>query len=211
MFISFEGCEGSGKSTQVKMLEQAIAAEFNQVVTTREPGGTQLAEHLRQVLLAKHEITDPLTEYLIFAAARRDHVENFIKPNLDKKFVVICDRFFDSSLAYQGYAKGLDFEKMMLINQLTLDGFKPDITILLDINPEISLQRVHNRAINRGDNNHYDTKELEFHNKIRHGFLEIANMDKNRFFVINAAENAKEIHKKIYSVISTRLKNLHLL
>lgn len=193
-FISFEGCEGSGKSTQAKLLAEHLEKLGYKVVLTREPGGTELAEQIRKVILSGNKIEDTLTEFLLISAARRDHVENKIKPALADGSFVICDRFFDSSLAYQGYARGLDLELMKSIKTLSIDGFEPDLTFLIDIEPVVALERIQKFRI---DNNHYDAMGIKFHNKVRNGFLEIAEQNPNRFLIIDGNKPQEEVFEMI--------------
>lgn len=202
LFITFEGCEGSGKSTQAKLAYNALLKKGKKVVLTREPGGTALAEKIRRTLLAGGGIVDPLTEFLLISAARRDHVENLIKPMLNQGNIVICDRFFDSSFAYQGYAKGLDLKLIKQVIELSIGKFKPDITFIMDINPQTAMARIDN---NKRIDNHYDNMNLEFHNAIRNAFLILAKKDKNRITVIDSSREIKSIHDKIMNEISNKI------
>jgi len=200
-FITFEGCEGSGKSTQAKLLESYFSKHNIFSLLTREPGGTALAEKLRSVLLSGDKITDPLTEFLILSAARRDHVENKIKPALKNNINVICDRFIDSSLAYQGYGKGLSLKKMEDIFDITIDDFTPDITFLIDIDPARALERIFKNRAN--EQNHYDKMDLAFHSKIRYGFLELANRNQSRIHVLDGSKEPEIIHEEILRILSS--------
>ena len=194
-FITFEGGEGSGKSTQVKMLAEYFKNQGREVVVTREPGGTVGAEKIREILLSHKYL--PIEEVLLNFAARIDHVENLIKPALERGAVVLCDRFFDSTYVYQGYAKGLDLKFIDKIRELTLGDFAPDVTFLLDIDPVEGLKR----AKSRGGNNHYDEMELEFHQKIRTGFLEVAKNNPARVVVVDAKRDEKQVHTSIQVAI----------
>ncbi len=196
IFISFEGCEGSGKSTQSKLLASYLEKLGKSTVLTREPGGTDLAEEIRKVLLGGKKIEDTLTEFVLISAARRDHVEHKIKPELGNGQFVVCDRFFDSSLAYQGYARGLDLKIMHEIKNLTIGEFAPDKTFLIDIDPEVAIERIKSA---RMGNNHYDAMGIEFHKKVRNGFLEIAKQNPNRIVVINGNRSQKEVFEEIKS------------
>jgi dTMP kinase len=202
MFITFEGCEGSGKSTQIRLLEAYLKNSGRETITTREPGGTELAEKLRRILLEGEGVQDPLTEFLIITSARRDHIKNFIEKHLDDNFTVICDRFFDSSLAIQGFAKGLDIEKMKLINDSALGSFKPDLTFLIDVDPSIAIERIKNH---RADVNHYDLNNQEFHKKVRNGFLKLATDDMDgRFHVIDGNKDIQGIHRSVIKILDLR-------
>jgi dTMP kinase len=196
-FITFEGMEGSGKSTQVNLLKEYLVSQRMEVIVTREPGGTVLAEQIRQILLSGSGIADVITEFLLISAARRDHVENLIKPALAKGKWVICDRFYDSSLVYQGIVKNLDQKIIEKIIKLTLDEFKPDITFLLDIEPQTALARLKNRGVS----NHYDAKGIEFHTAIRQGFLSLAGREPQRIKVVNSENSSFDISKEIISYL----------
>jgi dTMP kinase len=196
-FITFEGGEGSGKSTQVKLLAEHFRALGKEVIVTREPGGTVGAEKIREILLShKYSATE---EVLLNFAARLDHVENLIKPALARGAVVICDRFFDSTYVYQGYAKGLEIGFIDKIRELTLGSFSPDITLVLDIDPVEGLAR----AKSRGNSNHYDEMELGFHQQIRNGFLKIAESNPARCKVVDAGQDADNVAKAINSIIGS--------
>lgn len=132
-FITFEGCDFCGKSTQVVLLKEFFQSEQRKVLTTREPGGSDFAEEIRGLLLSKHGVTDPLVEYLLLAAARKDHVDSVIKKRLDEGYYVISDRFYDSSLCYQGYYKNLDLKILEYIKSISIDKFEPDLTFVIDI------------------------------------------------------------------------------
>lgn len=197
-FITFEGGEGCGKSTQAKKLYKHLLKKGEKAILTREPGGTDFAEKLRsEILLSGDGISDPLTEFLIISAARKDHVDNLIKPKLKDGYTVICDRFFDSSLAYQSYFKGLSAELMHKIHDLTLSGFQPDLTIFLDIDLETAKSRVSSR----GKMNHYDSKGDDFSQIISEAFRDIASKNPERFTKIDASESIDEIFAKILKTV----------
>lgn len=200
MFITFEGGEGSGKSTQAKLLYQHLLAQGLKVSLTREPGGTELAEKLRALLLTTPGVADPLTEMLMISAARRDHVEQFIKPKLQAGEIVISDRFFDSSCVYQGYVKNLDIQTISTINQLAIGGFQPHHTFLMDIEPQQALQRIKKDG---REANYYDQQSLAFHRKIRDGFLQLAHQNKSRIHVIKAEGNIEEIAAKVVAIFNS--------
>lgn len=201
-FITFEGCEFCGKSTQVKLLEEFFKSSQRNVFTTREPGGTSFAEKIRTLLLSSEEVTDSLVEYLLFAAARKDHVDTVIKPKLQQGFHVISDRFYDSSLCYQGYYKKLSFDTLEEIRRMTIGDFKPDITFLIDI----SIDQIERRsAIKRAENNIYDKKGTKFHQTIRDGYLEIAKNNPQRIIVINGNKEVHEVHSEIIQIIQERI------
>lgn len=198
MFVSFEGGEGSGKSTQAKLLAEFLKAQGKEIVLTREPGGTELAEEIRALLLLKKQINDPLTELLLLSAARRDHVENLIKPALAEGKVVITDRFFDSSMVYQSYVKGLDPEILNKLIQISIGQFAPDVTFLIDIDVEVGLSRIANtRAL---EMNHYDNQALEFHQKVRQGFLDLAHKNPERIIIIDGSMDIEEVRKSVSKI-----------
>ncbi len=195
LFITFEGGDGSGKSTQVDILYNYFINLGIDVVKTREPGGTASAEILRD-LLTKGDIKKwtPMSEALLMWASRFEHLTNFIRPALNSKKVVICDRFYDSTYAYQGVAHGLGLSNMIELKKLIIGGIEPTITFILDIDPEIGLKR----TSNRGDKeNRFENYDLDFHNKIRQAFLKIADSEKERCIIINAELSEKEISKII--------------
>jgi dTMP kinase len=198
MFITFEGGEGSGKSTQVKLLAAYFKKKGREVVVTREPGGTKTAEKIREMLLTDASLT-PEAQCILNFAARVDHVEKLIKPALKRGAVVISDRFFDSTYAYQGYAQGMKISEIKKIHKAAIGDFKPDVTFILDIDPLMGKKR----AASRGAMNHYDKEKLNFHKKIRAAFLDIAAKNKKRCKVISSTkgkdEVAAEIIKKLKS------------
>ena len=195
LFITFEGGDGSGKSTQVDILYNYFINLGIDVVKTREPGGTPSAEILRD-LLTKGDIKKwtPMSEALLMWASRFEHLTNFIRPALNSKKVVICDRFYDSTYAYQGVAHGLGLSNMIELKKLIIGDIEPTITFILDIDPEIGLKR----TSNRGDKeNRFENYDLDFHNKIRQAFLKIADSEKERCIIINAELPEKEISEII--------------
>ncbi len=201
VFITFEGGEGSGKTTQARLLVERLEASGIEAVFTREPGGTELAEEIRNLLLTKHGIDDPLTEFIMLTAARHDHVARFIKPKLKSGITVVCDRFFDSSIAYQGYTKGLDLELMRKLHTTVFGDFKPNLTFLIDIDPEVALARIKAGR----ETNHYDAKDLSFHLKIRQALLECAHLEPARFEVIDGNQSMNAILGQLEQLASSLL------
>ena len=192
-FITFEGGEGSGKSTQAKMLHQAfITAKINSLLT-REPGGTDSAEVIRNLLIHSETKFHPMSELLLHNVSRFEHAKDVIMPALKNNQTVICDLFVDSTMAYQGYGQKLGRKMPALIHNLLMEGLVPDITFILDISPTEGLHRAN---MNNQDNN-YEKRGLEFHTRVRDGFLEIANIAKNRCVVINADDSINNIHEII--------------
>ncbi|MCH3909626.1 MAG: dTMP kinase [Bacilli bacterium] len=204
MFITFEGGEGSGKSTVIKHIVSELEKEGYQVVLTREPGGTPISEEIRNIILdKKNTMMDPKTEALLYAASRRQHIVEKILPALKEGKVVLCDRFLDSSLAYQGGARGLGIKEVYEMNQFATDGLLPDLTILFDIAPEEGLKRI---AANAGrEVNRLDVEQLSFHKKVREAFHELAKEFPERYVVIDASKSVPEVSEEAYSAIKERM------
>jgi len=198
MFITFEGMEACGKSTQVKLLSATLESLGIEVVVTREPGGTPFAEALRAILLEGDGVQDPLTEFLLFNAARRDHVTNIIQKALSQNKIVISDRFLDSSLVYQGYVKGLSLDLIKEITKLSIGSCEPDLTILLDIEPELAISRLSNSKRCR---NHYDDAGAELFVKIRYGFLELAKSSSGRIVTFSADTDKISLSEQIANTV----------
>ncbi len=197
-FITFEGGEGAGKSTQVARLAETLRSRGRQVVTTREPGGTEAAEAIRELVVTGDKGRWlPLSEILLFAAARYEHVERVIRPALSEGKWVLCDRFFDSTLAYQGYGLEHDRQAIGQIRSLTLGRFTPDVTFLLDLDPAAGLARA-------GKLQRYEAMGLEFHRKLRAGFIEIAALEPERCIVIDASQPLESVQSQIADEIRKR-------
>ncbi len=204
MFITLEGPEGSGKTTAVEAAVKALEAKGYQIVRTREPGGTPIAEQIRNVILDKANTNmDPRTEALLYAASRRQHLVEKVWPALKEGKIVICDRYLDSSLAYQGGARGLGVDNILNVNLFATENTFPDLTLLFDITPEEGLKRISanaNREVNR-----LDLEKLEFHHKVRDTFLELAKRYPERFVIIDASKNREEVAKATLDAIMSRL------
>lgn len=197
-FITFEGVEGCGKSTQVKLLHDFLQGKKEKVVLTREPGGTVAAEEIRNVLVnGKVDKLDGISETLLNFAARRNHVENLIKPALKEDKRVICDRFFDSTLAYQGYGYRIEMDIIVDIKKISISDFKPDITFLIDVDTEVAMKRIKGRD----GNNRYENMDEKFHKKVRKGFLEIAKENPKRIKIIDGTKTIEEIHQEIIGIL----------
>ncbi len=195
MFITFEGGEGSGKTTQIAMLAEYLERQGRAVVVTREPGGTPAAEAIREFLMdAKQSGISPLTETLMFLAARSEHVEKLIKPSLAEGKWVLCDRFADSTFVYQGIARGLGVGFLKALQRHVIGEFAPRLTFLLDIHPAEGLKRAADR---RGQQTRFDTLGLDFHTQVRDGFLQLAKAEPERFRVIDASETPDVVHNAI--------------
>lgn len=203
MFITFEGIEGSGKTTHVDLLSDYLREKGHQVVKTREPGGTPVGEALRSVLLKKDLHVLPFTELLVFLASRAQHVEEVIRPALDEGSIVLCDRFIDASFAYQGYGRGIDLGIIETLNRLVTKGVRPNLTILLDCAVDIGLAR----KSADGNLDRFEKEEFSFHNKIRHAYLELAEDDPKRYVVLSAkndlAATQAVIREKVEKLLRT--------
>jgi dTMP kinase len=193
LFITFEGGEGSGKSTQSRMLHQYLLDHDINAIWTREIGGTDEAEKIRGLIMSE-DLLDMSTLMLIMAA-RFEHINKVIKPALAAGLWVICDRFIDSSLCYQGDAIGID--KIVKLHSVIFDNFMPDLTFFIDIEPEVGLKR----AIARGDSNKFEEKALEFHNKVRTNFKHLATLSPERILTIDGTQEIEDIHGDIVGVI----------
>ncbi len=192
LFVTFEGVEGAGKTTQIVLLREALEREGKTVCVTREPGGDALAEAVRKLVL--HEEMTARAELLLFLASRAQNVEKVIRPHLAAGAVVICDRFTDSSLAYQGYGRGLGRDAVHLLNNFATGGLFPDLTFLLDLEPEVGLGR-------QSDRNRMERETLEFHRRVREGFRCEAANDTPRFCVLDAALPVEVLHREILNRI----------
>ncbi|MBI1281449.1 MAG: dTMP kinase [Anaerolineaceae bacterium] len=207
MFITFEGPDGGGKTTQVAMTVETLKARGHNVLLTREPGGTDIGNQIRHVLHdMKNQAMHPRTELLMYSASRAQIVEEVIKPQLAKGGLVICDRFFDSTYAYQGYGHGLDLTQLKQITEFATGGLKPDLTILLDIAPEDSLQRRLSSLDKGGEWNRLDAMALDFHKRVRDGYHALVADEPNRWVVINAAQSVEKVQADILAVLEKRLK-----
>ena len=207
-FISLEGGEGAGKSTQAKLIADALEKSGVEAVMTREPGGTFGAEAIRDLVISgAHERWSGMTELLLLYAARLDHVDKLIKPALKRGAWVICDRFADSSMAYQGYARGLGPDRVKALHEAVLGDFKPDLTLLFDIDPVLALRRVETRG---EELNRFDTENLEFHKKLRQGFLTIAEQEPERFYILDAASSRAAQHTQIKRILMNSIPGLVL-
>ncbi|WP_456396911.1 dTMP kinase [Desulfurobacterium sp.] len=203
MFITFEGIEGSGKTTQARLLHEWLIDNGYEVILTREPGGTPAAEELRKFILSEREEKFPeIAELMLYMAARSFHVQNLIKPVLGSGAIVISDRFSDATLAYQGYGRGLSLKEIKYLNNLATEGVKPDITYLIDVPVEIGMSRIKGRYHDR-----IEKETLIFHEKVRKGYLKIASENPERIIVIDGTKETEEIFEEIKKTIERRLKN----
>lgn len=204
MFISFEGGEGSGKTTCIKKVVETLEKEGRNVVLTREPGGTPISEEIRNIILDKKNTDmDPRTEALLYAASRRQHIVQKILPALKEGKIVITDRFLDSSLAYQGGARGLGVDTIYNVNQYATEGLEPDVTFFFDIEPEEGLRRI---AANAGrEVNRLDVEKLSFHHAVRQEFLALEKRFPKRYVVIDASKDKEHVYMDVINEIHKRL------
>lgn len=204
MFVTIEGPEGSGKSTATETVINKLRELGYDVLKTREPGGTPIAEQIRNVILDKdNKAMDGRAEALLYAAARRQHLVEKVWPAVKEGKIVICDRYIDSSLAYQGGARGLGIDNIVDINMFATENTWPDLTLLFDISPEIGLERISqnkNREVNR-----LDLETLEFHKKVRQTFLNLAEKYADRFVIIDASKGRDEVAQDALNAILSRL------
>lgn len=202
-FITFEGGEGSGKTTIIKMLMEKLNEKGINAVVSREPGGSQISEQIRNVILnIENKNMDYMTEALLYAASRCQHLKEIVWPNIEKGNLVVCDRYLDSSLVYQGCARGLGIEKVYDINMNATNGFLPDLTIYLDVTPEVGLMRIQS---NNRDVNRLDLEKMTFHEEVRKGYLKIADMFPERIVKIDATRSVEEVYRDVEEAVFSRL------
>lgn len=204
LFITFEGGEGSGKSSVMRLVAERLEKEGHALITSREPGGTPIAEEIRNVILdKKNTAMDPRTEALLYAASRRQHLVEKVWPALKEGKLVLCDRYLDSSLAYQGGARHLGIDQVLGINMFATEGSFPDLTLLFDIEPEAGLERI---AANKGrEVNRLDLEKMAFHHDVRAGFHELAKRYPERYVIIDASKPLEEVAEAAYQAIKNRL------
>ena len=203
LFITFEGPEGSGKTTMIQMIAEALK-DTHEIVLTREPGGIPISEKIRDILLANDTEMDARTEALLFAAARRQHLVEKVVPALEEGKVVLCDRFVDSSLAYQGYARGLGVEDIMQINRFAIENWMPDLTIYLQLPPETGLKRIQD---NNRTSNRLDAEKLAFHKDVVSGYNELSENYPERIKVVDADREIEDVFKDTYNIIGKYLNH----
>lgn len=205
-FITFEGGEGTGKSTQAARLAAAVSATGREVVLTREPGGTAFAENVRRLVLDAALPRSVLAEALLFAAARADHVDRLIRPALERDAVVISDRFADSTRAYQGAAAGFDPATLRDLERIATGGLMPHLTVILDLPADIGLARARRRSAGGGPGDDiFETRDMTFHERLRQGFLAIATAEPGRCAVIDAGGTADEVAERVRAAVTGRL------
>lgn len=208
MFLTFEGIEGCGKSTQIRLLSEALTTAGHQVVLTREPGGCPIADQVRAVLLdAANQAMVPMTELLLYGAARAQHLSEVVYPALSQGRVVLCDRFSDATRAYQAFGRGLDRQLIEQVNQLACQGLTPDMTLLLDCPVEVGLTRARQRidAADGPREERFELETLAFHQRVRDGYLTLAAEEPHRFVLVDAGKRPEQVADQITTAVLSRL------
>jgi dTMP kinase len=201
VFITFEGIDGSGKSTQLRMLASALRLRGLEVVTTREPGGTPFGKRLRTALLDNQIEVDPLAELLLFASDRAQHVRSLVRPALESDHIVLSDRYADATIAYQGAGRGFSPELIREVVELATGGLKPDLTLFFDLSVAAGVARAHRRAGNGHQADRLDSEDMEFHTRVRNAYLEIAAAEPERVRTIDASGSTDETQGRVMEVV----------
>jgi len=202
MFITFEGIEGSGKSTQLRR----VAERIPDAVVTKEPGGTPLADRIRAVLLDSSSQMDPVAEVLLFAASRRENTLKVIRPALDRGGIVLCDRFTDATLAYQGFGRLLNLDQLRALNAWATNSLVPDLTLLFDLPEQTGLTRARSRNADASqDEGRFEAEDLRFHQRVREGYLTLAAAEPSRFALIDAVGDVDDVYTRVEAVLAVRL------
>jgi dTMP kinase len=209
MFITFEGIEGTGKTTQIARLGEYLESRGREVFLTREPGGSRVGRELRQMLLhVDNADLTAITELFLYLADRAQHVAQVIRPQLEAGRVVLCDRFADSTIVYQGFGRGLDTATLKQLNEVAVDGLWPDLTIVLDIDPEVGLERATLRNIEDGkarEEGRFEAEHLSFHRRIREGYLTWAAINRDRIKVADASSTPDDVFARVRALVETHL------
>ena len=209
MFITFEGIEGSGKTTQQQRLAEHLRGRGKSVVITKEPGGTPLADRIRAILLDSANVIDPVAEVFLFAASRRQHTTEIIEPAIARGEVVLCDRYADSTLAYQGFGRLNDLDRLRMLNDWATHSLVPDITLLFDLAEDVGLRRARSRnAAATLDEGRFELEDLRFFRRIREGYLSMAVAEPKRFVVIDADGSVDEVFARTLEALSRRAPEL---
>lgn len=195
LFITFEGPDGCGKTTQMNLLAQYFEKKGKKVVLTREPGGKGLGEKVREILLNYNGEVSDRCESFLFLADRAQNIDIIVKPAVEKGEIVLCDRHIDSTVAYQGYGRGLDLNEINILNNLATGGKKPDLTLVFDVDVETSMKRVGK------EKDRMESAGIDFHNRVRNGYLELAKQEPTRIKVLDATKTIKEIHEKVVEIV----------
>jgi len=210
MFITLEGIEGCGKTTQINHLSTFFENRGQPCVVTREPGGTAIGKEIRSILLnPSNKDMVPRAELLLYMADRAQHIAALVKPRIAENSVVLCDRYFDATVVYQGFARGLDTRFIYELHRIVLEDFKPDLTILLDLSPRIGLARAWKQLDNgtrSGTESRFEEETLSFHEKVRAGYLELARLEPERFRIIDASGDENQVQKDIRAALTEYLE-----
>ncbi len=204
VFITFEGIEGSGKSTQIVLLANYLVSRKKGVTLTREPGGTEIGDQIRKILLdPANKTLDPRAELFLYAAARAQHLEELVRPDLEAGKIVLCDRYSDATLAYQGYGRGLDVDMIRALDRMATGGLRPDLTVLLDIDAAAGLSRARGRNNSRGleAEARFENEDLAFHERVRQGYLALAKSEPARFRLVEAKAAPDDIQNRIRKIV----------
>ncbi len=201
LFITFEGADGCGKTTQMKLLAEYLEQKGIDVVLTREPGGKGLGEKVREILLNYEGPVSDRCESFLFLADRAQNIDIIVKPAVEEGKIVLCDRHIDSTVAYQGYGRGLDIKRINMLNDIATNGQKPDLTFVFDIDVETSMQRIGK------EKDRMESAGIDFHNRVRQGYLELAKQEPQRIKVLDATKSINEIRQEVISLISNFFVN----
>jgi len=209
VFITVEGIEGSGKSTQISLLAEQLKGAGRHVTLTREPGGTAIGDQVRKILLdPANKALDPTAELLLYAASRAQHLKEVILPGLADGRIVLCDRFSDATLAYQGYGRGLDITMITTLDRIVCAGLKPEATLLLDIDAETGVGRARGRNSSKGLHHEarFENEAIAFHERVRRGYLALAKQETRRFRVVDASGTPEEVQRELRRIVDALLK-----
>ena len=202
MFLTFEGIEGSGKTTQLQRVAEHLRALGKSVVVTKEPGGTPVADRIRAILLDSASTIDPIAEVFLFAASRRQNTMTVIRPAIERGDVVLCDRYTDATLAYQGFGRRIELDRLRRLNDWATAGTVPDLTLLFDLPEEVGLTRARSRnAVAAEDEGRFEAEDLRFHRRVREGYLALAKEEPKRFRVIDARGSADDVFARTLKAI----------
>lgn len=205
LFISFEGNDGSGKSSVIEAVKDELVKMGFEIVQTREPGGSKIAEKIRTVILDRNNVgMDAKTEALLYASSRREHIQKTILPAIHSGKIVLCDRFVDSSLAYQGYARGLGIDEVYRMNEFATEGVVPDLTLLVCVRPEVGFERIKNNQ--RGELDRLELEKMSFHQKVYEGYLEVQKKFSSRIIIIDGERTKEEVKKEALQVVLSYLR-----
>jgi dTMP kinase len=209
VFITFEGIEGSGKSTQLQRLASLLRERGRTVVTTKEPGGTQIADRIRAILLDSKNVIDPIAEVLLFAASRRQNTMEIIRPATDRGDVVLCDRYTDSTLAYQGFGRLINLDQLRTLNGWATGDLSPDLTLIFDLPEDVGLSRaVRRNSSATEDEGRFEAEDLRFHRRVREGYLSIANSEPKRCAIVDASGSVDDVFARTMETVGKRLPEM---